>query len=302
MIPPRWGGIFDRHVDLAVLQRGHPHRVVGDRLEDDRLDLRRAAPVAREGLHHDLFVLGPADELVRPGPDGGPGDRGRVLARVLLGRVHRGLTQGDVAQEHRPGLLGVDPHRVGVHDLHPVDRGERRGAAQLVGRVGQTLDAELDRLGGEVLAVVELDAAPQLELPRGRRHQLRHLGRERGDQLEGLVALEQRLEHLRAHVRRGLLLLVHHVERGGVHALRDHDPALGGRSRSQRDQDEREDDNRRAPMAHILGSLEGEIPVELRYSMGHRRRSQVWGQVLKYDISDGGFDAQGADGSPDPGF
>ena len=260
-----------RHVDLGVLERGHPHRVVGDRLEDHGLDLRGAVPVAREGLHHDLFVLGPADELEGPGADGSPRDRDRVLARVLLGRVHRGLAQGDVAQEHRPRLLGVDPHGVGIHDLHPVDRRERRGAPQLVGRVGQALDAELDRVGVEILAVVELDAPAQLELPGGRRHQLGHLGRERRHQLEGLVALDQALEHLRAHVRRRRLLLVHHVERGGVHALRDHDLARGGRPHAERDQDEGEEDNRRAPMAHVRGSFRGEVRVELRYCMGHRR-------------------------------
>src|SRR4030095_3677109 len=97
------------------------------------------------------------------------------------------------AEEYRPRLLGVDLHGVRIDDLHPVDRRERCRAPQLVGGISETLEAELHRIGVEVLAVVELDTTPQLHLPRGRRGQLGHLGGERGYELEALIALEQRL-------------------------------------------------------------------------------------------------------------
>jgi len=69
MIAPRCGGMFHRQVDLAVLQRGHPHRVVGDRPEHHGLDAgpRASTRVASSTISS---VLRPADELVRPVPIG----------------------------------------------------------------------------------------------------------------------------------------------------------------------------------------------------------------------------------------
>src|SRR5262245_35221936 len=257
-------GDVHRDVDLAVLQRGAPHRVVWDRLEDHRLDPGRPTPVAGEGLHHDLLVLGPAHELVGPGADGILRDRRRVLARIFLRRIHGDLAQGNVAQEDGPRLLGVDLHGVGVDDLHPVDRRERRRATELVRRVDEALDAELHGLCGEVFAVVELDALAELDLPGGGRHQLRHLRGERRHELEALVALEQRLEYLGAHVRGRLLLLVRHVEGLRVHALRDHHLALGSRRDGYGTKNDAEQDDLDAPRAHGVRLRSRRVHFSLR--------------------------------------
>ena len=241
----------DGDVDLAVLERSHADGVVGDGLEHDGLDVGRAPPVAGEGLHHDLLVLRPAHELVRSGSDRVLGDGRGVLPRVLLGGIHRRLPQGHVAHEHRPRLLGVDPDRVGVHDLHVVDGSEGRGAAELVGRIGEPLEADLHRVCVEVLPVVELGALAQLDLPGGRSHQLRQLGGQPGDQLQALVALDEHVEHLGPDVRRRLLLLVHHVERRRIHALSDHHLARGSGHGRPGKQQSGEDDESDAPMPHV---------------------------------------------------
>jgi len=74
----------DRHVDLAVLQRGDPHRVVGDRPETTVLIFERRAS-RRRWLQHDLLVLGPAHELVGPGTDRLARDVGGCLPAYALG-------------------------------------------------------------------------------------------------------------------------------------------------------------------------------------------------------------------------
>ncbi len=54
--------------------------------------------------------------------------------------------------------LGHDAHGERIDDLDALDVGERPAPARLLVGVQHALDAELDRLGVEVLAVVELDA------------------------------------------------------------------------------------------------------------------------------------------------
>jgi len=51
---------------------------------------------------------------------------------------------------------------------------------------------------------VELDALAELDLPGRRSHELRHLGRERGDDLEALVPLVERVEDVATQVRWGV--------------------------------------------------------------------------------------------------
>src|ERR1700730_8146027 len=102
----------DGHVDLAVLERGHPHRVVGDGATHDVLDLGRAPPVTWVRLEHDLLVLRPLHEAVRPGADGSLGDERAVLAGIGLGRIHGRLGEGHDGHEGRPRLARVPAHRV----------------------------------------------------------------------------------------------------------------------------------------------------------------------------------------------
>src|SRR2546425_1090170 len=171
---------------------------------------------------------------------------------IRLGRVHRHLREGHDREEGRPRLGGVHADRVRVHDLDRLDGAEVRRRAQL--GILDTLDAELRRLGVEVLAVVELDALAELDLPRGRRHQLRHLGGEGGDDLEVRIALPERFEDVRGDDRRRRLLLVHDVERRRIDALRDHD--LARRRRRRRDGQQQHGENRDdvTPMDHLRPS------------------------------------------------
>jgi hypothetical protein len=120
---------------------------------------------------------------------------------------------------------------------------------------GHALEAELHRVGVEVLAVVELDALAQLHFPHGRRHQLGQLDGEAGDQLQVGVALHEHVEDLRGHVRGRRLLLVHGVERGRIDALGDDDLAGGRRGRDERQrQRERGESDEDAPMTHRKAS------------------------------------------------
>src|SRR5262249_53587354 len=101
--------------------------------------------------------------------------------------------------------------------------------ARLLVGVQHALDAELDGLRVEVLAVVELDAGSQLEVPRGgvdRRPRGGHAG------LVGELAVLDRtthevIEHV-VHDGEGAVLRVHvGIERGGVRALGDGDLSFG---------------------------------------------------------------------------
>jgi len=55
--------------NLAALQRRQPRRLVGNAPHHDALDARRLAPVALEGLDHQLDAGAERDELVGPGAD-----------------------------------------------------------------------------------------------------------------------------------------------------------------------------------------------------------------------------------------
>src|SRR5262249_2814141 len=79
------------------------------------------------------------------------------------------------------------------------------------------------------LAVWELHARPGLDLPHGGREEARHLAGESRLHLEIGVALEEGVEDVPADIARRCLLVVHGIERGGIHALCDDDLALGRR-------------------------------------------------------------------------
>jgi hypothetical protein len=129
----------------------------------------------------------------------------------------------------------VDAHGERVHDLHVAERSEGGSPAHLVLGVHQSLEAELDRLRVHRLAVVELHAGPELELPHRGSHELRHLAGEGRLYLELGVALEQRIEDVPADVPRRRFLVIHRIEGGRVHALGDGHLALGNDGGSGRD-------------------------------------------------------------------
>ena len=71
---------------LAGLKRLQPCRVVRDRPDDQRLDLRLRAPVRRVRGEDDLLTDGPRHELERPGA-------GRMAESVRPGRIERAVPE-----------------------------------------------------------------------------------------------------------------------------------------------------------------------------------------------------------------
>src|SRR5437667_122171 len=104
-----------------------------------------------------------------------------------------------------------------------------------------TLGAPPHRLGVDLLPVVERDPLADLELPGGRVDELPRLGQP-GDDLEVLVAEEERVVDVQEHVVGWGLLVPLRVQCGRVHALGDHDLALGGRQ-SGRGKDQQSEEN-----------------------------------------------------------
>src|SRR2546426_12646668 len=73
-------------VHLALEQRGHAWRHLGDGPHDEAVEVRPAAEVVGVGLEHDLVVLRPRHESHGPGPDrlgveGVVADRLEILLR-----------------------------------------------------------------------------------------------------------------------------------------------------------------------------------------------------------------------------
>ena len=177
------GHVLD-HVDIARQQRRDARPGAGDRAEHDALPLRLVAPVAVVALEDDAIPLGEARKLVGPGADRrrtgveGLGLREgacplaflsveRHLARAV--RLRRQDEDGrGFARQHRigPRRRYHQRQRVGrrhAGDAARVDR-ERRRRVLHPRRAAERID---DVVGGEVGAVGELDARPQLEFPGG---------------------------------------------------------------------------------------------------------------------------------------
>ena len=149
-------------VDLAGPERGRPRRLLGHGAHHQALHRRRLAPVAVEGLQHDLDARLERDDLVRPGADG------RRLEPVVAdfldvflrhdpaGARRRGAIEGD---EIRPRLAEDEAHLPGVEDLHLLDLVlEQLGAGALV-----PVPRELHVVRGHRLTVVEAGALAQHE-------------------------------------------------------------------------------------------------------------------------------------------
>ena len=126
-----------------------------------------ALPVVGVLLHHELLVAHPLHELERPGADGLGGEGLDALLLERLGRHGQEVGGGDAVDQAGPGLLGDEAHRVVVDDLDVLHLGPARRVVRLVRRVLDVVHGGLDGRGIEGLAVVELDALAQRELPRG---------------------------------------------------------------------------------------------------------------------------------------
>src|SRR6266487_5039807 len=128
---------------------------------DQPLDRRHLAPVALVGLHDQLDARRTAHELVRPEPD-------RVLLEAVEAHLLDILLRHDPARprgkgsvighEVRKGLVQVEAHSIGAGDLDLLDL-----VLEDPGSLGAK-EAELHVLGGERIAVVELEPLPELEV------------------------------------------------------------------------------------------------------------------------------------------
>ncbi len=149
-------------VQLTPLQRGQARGLVGDRPQDDALHIRGLPPVLIEGLQDQLDARRERDELVRARAD-----------RRLLETVVADLL--DVLLRHDPGRAGgpeIEGHEVGPRPLEadadaPRIRSLHRRDAlleRLAGRTPVALERELDVLGDDRLAVVELHPLAEHEV------------------------------------------------------------------------------------------------------------------------------------------
>ena len=188
-------------VDLAREQGRHASAELGDEAEGDAARVGGPLPVIGIALDDQPVIALPLDEPERAGADRLLRQGLRALLLQRLGR-HEGVGERGVVDEARPRLLGDQPHHVVVDDLYFLDRLPVRGGRvmALAGRILRVLERRLDRLGVERLAVVELDALTQRELPGGVVDDLPSGGEHRPG-LEGLgVAVEQAIVDVLEHV------------------------------------------------------------------------------------------------------
>ena len=180
-------------VELARLQIGETHGRVGDRQEDNAVEMYRVlVPIIGEAIEHDAILRYPLGEFVGAGAH-------RMLAELVarrlsrLGRNDHPGTVGQLRQQRGERLVEHQLYRVVVDDL---DRFERADLALAVrARQGEVaLETKLHRLGVQRLAIVKLDALTQLhrhglvvvaEFPLRRQH--RH-DAELGVDIDELVA------------------------------------------------------------------------------------------------------------------
>jgi hypothetical protein len=200
-------------VDVAALDRGDLRGGLDDDPEGDLLDGRHPGdlvvalePVVLVALHPPQFVVPVLDELVRTGPDGLLGE---VDAAVLAGRRRDDRHRREVRLEGRVRTVGRQFDRVVVDDLRtavPVVH------VDFVRRALVPLQREHDVLGGQLVAVVELDALSQGEAVGGLVEALVLLG-ENVVELplpvgrdEGLVDVHRRLHRRRVGLLDGVVL------------------------------------------------------------------------------------------------
>ena len=189
----------DRHgraVDRVRAQRREPRLLVGDDPVVDRVQIRqRGVPVLGEPRVVEVVVRDVrAVELERPGADP---LGGRVDVLVHVARDDRGVPlPREVAVDARVRRLQVEAERPRPLGDGAGDRGhlpQHRDAARQR-RVELLLERVDAVVGGERLAVVELDALPERELDQLAVLDLPAL-REGGVQVEVLVPLQEGLVH-----------------------------------------------------------------------------------------------------------
>jgi hypothetical protein len=165
-------------VDPAAPELGGARARVPDGAKDEALGCHRAAPVRGIRLEHELLIPLPLDEAIGAGAHRVLRER---LRAGLLARLLRQDLQPRQVEEHGGHRLRRDHiHGTGVLHLGPRDAAGEDGAAVLLVHV--LLHGVLDVVRVEGLAVVELDALPEMEAP--------------GRRVHGFPPLSQQADHL----------------------------------------------------------------------------------------------------------
>ncbi len=154
------------HLHVAGQKGGHARGRARNHLEADVLPLRLRAPVGIVALEHHAVAGHVLGEAVRPGAD-------HQLAGVEVLRLRRlgdGLRQdhdrAEIVRQQRMRLVGLQSQRVLVGRLDVDDRPHEEGErSRAVGHVGHALEGGDHIIGRELLAIVELHALTQLDLP-----------------------------------------------------------------------------------------------------------------------------------------
>src|SRR5262245_45008359 len=126
-----------------------------------------------------------------------------------------GRAQGEMVLEGGIRPRGDDAHGVLVDDVDGADQAEVQGLARLQLGIADAVEAELHRFRIDLLAVVELDALADLELPGRGVQELPRLGQP-GDELEVLVAERQRVVDVQEGVVGGRVLVPLRIGGGGM--------------------------------------------------------------------------------------
>ncbi len=122
----------------------------------------RPAPVAVEPLQQETPLRQPVVELIGTGTHRLVGQGGILEG----GGPGHDVGEGELVQEQRIGLPGLDLDPQGIQGVHPPNAGEVRTDDRAIVR-GRPLDGVGDVLGLERPAVVEPHAGPELEQPVG---------------------------------------------------------------------------------------------------------------------------------------
>ena len=152
-------------VDLTGTQAGKAGLGIGQDAEDDLVEMHRVlVPVIRVPLDGDAVATGPVVEHERASAD-------RLPVLLVGGDIGTRRDQADharrreVAQQRQPGMRQIELDGVVVDGLDTRYRRDERPAARLVLRVEDAIEVVSDILGGEVGAVMELDALAQGQGP-----------------------------------------------------------------------------------------------------------------------------------------
>jgi len=148
-------------VDFALLERGEPRRLVGDRLEHQAFDAGGLAPILVEGLENQLQPGRERNEFVRARTD-----RRFFEAFIpdLLDVVFRDDPARTTGRRVEGQKVGPRPFQLEAHvpGIGGLDRGDPV-LDQVVRRAAIALERAFDVVGSDRLAIVELRAQAQDE-------------------------------------------------------------------------------------------------------------------------------------------